>query len=315
MKHRAVLAIGLPCLLLTGCIQSEQVFTLNPDGSGKVAITLVTPLNPFEGVLGGGGPPGGKKLSLADKKRMFVDKLLRDAKGVDAWKDVSAEFTREGLLKFQGIAYFKDMQQLKIEPVGGSPARLERRPDGSLRLAVVPDKLGAELNKFGAKEEPADLKNLSDQELDEYILTKRVEYQGAKGIVTALLTDLKFKAVFRLPGEVSDVKGYQAEGKGTLSLTLDGNKILKALNELMLRDTASIRKELRAGGSFFSGDPKKIFKVVGREWLDASAVVQRPGGPQFDYAKEAAAAREAYPALRKRLGLVGEEQKSPELRP
>src|SRR3954447_13745848 len=134
MKNRAVAAAGLVCLLLTGCIQSEQIFTLNPDGSGKVAITLVAPFNPFEAALGGGGPPGGKKPSLADKKRAFVDKLLSTAKGVDAWKDVSAEYTPEGLLKFQGTAYFKDMRQLKTDPGSGAPAKLERGPDGSLRL-------------------------------------------------------------------------------------------------------------------------------------------------------------------------------------
>src|SRR4029077_13219990 len=133
MNTRAVLSAGLVCLLLTGCVQCEQIFTLNPDGSGKVAITLVMPLNPFEQALGGGGAPGGKKLSLAEKKRAFVDKFLSTAQGVEAWKDVSAEYTPEGLLKFQGTAYFKDMQQLKVDPASGSPAKLERRPDGSLR--------------------------------------------------------------------------------------------------------------------------------------------------------------------------------------
>jgi hypothetical protein len=313
MRRHAIPAVGLLGLLLTGCIQCEQVITLNPDGSGKSAVTLVTPLNPLEQAFSGGGPQGGKKLTLADKKRRFVDKLLSGTIGVEAWKDVSAEFTPEGLLKFQGTAYFKDMQQFKMESIGGLPVKLERQRDGSLRLVLNPENLQRDVNKPRDKEEPADLKKLSDKELDEYILTKRVEFQGAKALAIAMLTDLKIKNVFHLPGDVTDVRGYKVEGQRALSLTIDGNKILKGLNELMRRDNAFFRKELRAGNILvdFSGDSAKLLKAFGLDWYDASAVVKRPAGPQFDYAKEVAAARAAYPALRQRLGLE-EEKKAPD---
>jgi hypothetical protein len=313
MKTRAVPALGLLSMFLAGCVQSEQVFTLNPDGSGKVAVTLVTPLNPFEQALGGGGPPGGKKLSLADKKRMFVDKLLSSAKGVDAWKDVSAEFTREGLLKFQGTAYFKDLEKFKFESGGGSPVKLVREGGGALRLVFMPEALKSDLNPGGNRDEEPDLRKLKGKELDEYILSKRVEYQATKGLFTALLTDLKYTFVYRLPGDVSGVKVYRTEGKRSVALTLEGNKILKAMNDLMTRDDDSFRKELLAGALIdFRGDTAKSLKALGLNWHEAAAVVPRPGGPQFDYAKESAAAREAYPALRQRLGL-GEEKKGPDL--
>src|SRR5262249_3695199 len=102
---------------------------------------------------------------------------------------------------------------------------------------------------------------------------------------------------------------YRTEGKRTVALTLEGNKILKAMNDLMMRDDDSFRKELLAGGLMdFRGDTAKTLKALGLDFFDAAATVARPGGPQFDYAKESAAAREAYPALRQRLGL-GEEKK------
>jgi hypothetical protein len=307
MKTRTVLAVGALCLLLTGCIQSEQVFTLNPDGSGKVAMTLVMPLNPFEGVMEG-GPPGAKKQTLAEKKRLFVDKLLRGAKGVDAWKDVSAEFTREGLLKFQGTAYFKDLSQLKVE-MGGSPVNVERGENGALRLVVPAENLQfGPLQKRPNRADEPDPRKLKGKELDEYILSKRVEYQGVKGLFTAMLTDLKITAVYRLPGDATGVKGFKAKGKRELSLTIDGNKILKAMNDLMKKDDAFFRKELRAGGKVdFSGGSPQMLKLMGLDFFEATASVPRSAGPQFDYAKESAAAREAYPALRQRLGL-GEEK-------
>ncbi len=309
MKNRAATSIGLLCLLLGGCVECEQTYTLNPDGSGKVAVTLVTPFNPFEQALGGGKD---KRPSLAEKKRLFLDKLLRTAQGVAAWADVSADYTPEGRLKFQGTAYLKDLKQLKSETALSSPARLVPQADGSLRLVFNPENLKPNLPN-GDKEEAPDARKLTDKELDEYILGKRVEYQSGKGLLTAMLTDLKFTYIFRLPGDVSEVKAYRAEGKRAVSLVMDGNKILKATNDLMARDNAFFRKHLRAGGHIEAGlgGSAEGLKALGLDWHEAAATVARPAGPQFNYGKEVAAARKAYPALRKRLGL-GEEKKVPD---
>src|SRR5262249_39210665 len=115
-----------------------------------------------------------------------------------------------------------------------------------------------------------------------------------------------------LPGEVSGVKVYQPEGKRAVSFVMDGNKMLKAINGLMMRDNAFLRKKLRAEGDtdLFGGSEESL-KLLGLNWHEASPVVARPAGPQLADAKEVAAAREAYPALRKRLGL-GEEKKIPD---
>ncbi len=311
MKNRATALIGLACLLAAGCVQGEQTYTLNPDGSGKVAIVLVTPFSPTDLFFGAPGRPGGKPPSLAEQKRAFLEKVLNTSRAVDAWKDVSAEYTPEGLLKFQGTAYFKDLKNFKTDPGGQSPARLERQPDGSLRLVFAPESLRTDLNRPGPKADQPDPRKLNDQELDEYILTKRVQYQTAKPLFRGLLTDLKLTFTFRLPGEVSGVKGYRPEGKRAVSFALDGNKLLKLWDDLMKRDNAFFRKNLRAGGDadLFRGSEQSL-KLLGLNWHEAVAVVARPDGPQFDYAKEVAAARAAYPAMRKRLGL-GEEKKAP----
>jgi hypothetical protein len=315
MKQRALPAVGLLCLFATGCIQTEQVFTLNPDGSGKVAITLVTPLNPMEGIMGGLAGPGKKRPSIAEKKRVFLEQTLAKTRGVDAWKDVSAEFTPDGRIKFQGTAYFKNLQQLNVEgALGNTPVRLVKELNGSLRLAFASDKLGnANLPVGGAGTDQRDPRKLADKELDEFILDKRIEYQTVKGILTAVLTDMKVKCVFRLPGDVGNVKGFKTEGKQTVILTMEGNTILKAANDFMAKDNAFFRKQLREGGRMdVFGDPRGL-DALGLDFENATASVAKPGAAQFDYAKEAAAARAAYPALRKRLGL-GEEPKIPDFK-
>src|SRR5262249_1583181 len=138
MKNRALAAAGVLCLLHAGCIECEQTFTLNPDGSGKVAITLVAPLSPLDQLFGVADPAGGKRPSTEEKKRRSLDKLLSTARGVDAWKDVSADYLPDGRFKFQGTAYFKDLQPIHFEGPSGTPARLVPQPDGSLRLVFNP---------------------------------------------------------------------------------------------------------------------------------------------------------------------------------
>jgi hypothetical protein len=311
MQNRALGGMGLVCLFLAGCIQMEQTFTLNPDGSGKVTIVMVSPLNPLEQMFAMPAGPDTNLPTIERKKRAFVQRLLDSSKGVDAWKDVSAEYTPEGLLKFQGTAYFKDLEHFKVEGSSASPAKLVREADGSLRLVFATEALRNNLNQK-KPEDPRDPRKLNNKELDEYILGKRIEYQSMKPLLSAMLTDLKFKYIFRLPGEVSGVKVYRPEGKRAVSFELDGNKFLKAINKVAARDNAFFRKLLRTSGQMeVLGQSPEGLKLLGLDWHEARATVAKVSGPQFDYAKEADAARAAYPALRKRLGL-GEEKKIPD---
>jgi hypothetical protein len=277
-----------------------------------VETKLVTPYNPLAAMFAR-PRPGGEKLSLEDKKRIFLQALLDKSRGVDAWKDASAKYLPDGRFEFQGTAYFKDLRKLKWEQGGSSPARLVSGPDGKLRLVFDP-----EYTQDGGpdkdKDEPPDPQKATDKELDDYIFEQKVEYQAIKPILRAALTDAKLKYVFRLPGEVSEVKVFRPAGKRAVSFEIEGNKVLKAIDEMFARDNAFFRKHLRAGGSMSLNKRgergKEFFKGLGLDWAEATATVAKPTGPQFDYAKEAGAAREAYPALRKRLGL-GEEKKDP----
>src|SRR5262249_37217646 len=101
-------SLGLLCLLVTGCVEGEVTYTINPDGSAKIQFDVVTvkPPTPFD--------PGPKN---ADEP---LDELLRKAirqtletPGVVAWKDVSARFQPDGKLKFAGTAYVKRLEDFE----------------------------------------------------------------------------------------------------------------------------------------------------------------------------------------------------------
>src|SRR5262245_43175313 len=115
MKKRLTTAALLVCLTALGCVEGEQTFTLNPDGSGKVKLDVMmpTPADPFV------GPPkkadGGAPEATPDVLLRKSLKGLLETRSIDAWKDVTAEFTRDGRLKITGTAYFRNAEAFEFQ--------------------------------------------------------------------------------------------------------------------------------------------------------------------------------------------------------
>jgi hypothetical protein len=297
MKRFATAALGLLCLCVTGCVEGELTYTVNPDGSAKVKVDVVSvmPLDFF-------GPPGPKKPeeeTLDDLHRRAIRSTL-EMPGVAAWKDVSSEFLPNGKLKFAGTAYVKRLQDFNSK--GGIPLltptlAAERGPDGSLKL--VPKKNGKDdpLSSKRKPKTPDEIKKMTDEELDQYILRELIGLQSSKPLITAFLADARMKTTYILPGEVTAATGFEREGRKA-SLTLDGNKVLASLNKMLAQDRAAWRKLYREAPS-----PDAIQDAVfGFPAETASVMVAKPGEAQFDFDKEVKEAREAYPALRKKFG-------------
>ncbi|MDB5313069.1 MAG: hypothetical protein JWO38_7271 [Gemmataceae bacterium] len=303
MRRFTLVAAYLLCLTAIGCVEGEQVFTLNPDGSGKVKIDVVTapPIEPF-------GPQGkpGEDETIDGLLRKTIRPLLT-APGVTAWKDVTAEFVPDGRLKFVGTAYFKKLDDLdlKINPLLGSQFGLGTGPDGSLTLARkkkskagnAPDNPGFLLGT--GKKTPEELAKMPDEQLDAYIMKERVGYQSAKPFVLAMLTDAKVKTTFILPGEPGSVSGFKTDGQ-KVYFQLDGNKAITGINKIYALDNAALRKVYRSKEEAAA----LVEAMIGFAPDDsAKATVAKPTGPQFDYDKEVKEAHAAYPELRKKFQL------------
>jgi len=97
-------------LIMSGCIDTDDTFTINPDGSGKVVHIAMIPLDGMQLNFG-------EDLSDEEKFQNTVKDELEKAKGVDAWKDVT--FAKEGeSIRFEGTAYFKNLNKLKFHNSG-----------------------------------------------------------------------------------------------------------------------------------------------------------------------------------------------------
>jgi hypothetical protein len=297
----------LPALLaLTGCVEGQQTITINPDGSGKIRIEAVmTPPSDFME-----GMPRNKQPDpdpIATVLRQSVRQLL-SAQQAAAWKDVAAEFAPDGRLKFAGTVYFKKLDDLEVRgnPLLGSPTfGVTVQPGGALVIAAKKDNKNRETGGLfnpdrPDRKTPAELAKMTDAEVDRYILRDRIEYQGSKPILVALMTDAKVKTVFVLPGEVSGVKGLTAEGKDRVSFVLDGPKVLAGVGKIFAMSNAELRAVYRS---------KDIQEVMAAETIGllpdttTTAMVAKPTGPLFDFDKEVKEAIAAYPELRKRFKL------------
>jgi hypothetical protein len=276
-------------------VQGEVTYTVNPDGSAKVHFEVVTVKSPEVGA----GPPGKKTADVT------LDDMLRDAlrpmlqsPGVSAWKDVSAEFLPNGKLKVSGTAYVRRLQDFKPQnpPLVEAMYAVEKGPGGEFKL--TPKKTESlQVEGKRKRKSPEELKKLSDEELDRYVLMDLIELQSSRPLIQAMFGGAKLKATYALPGDPTETTGLTRDGR-RVSSTLEGDRLLAAVDKILARDAAAQRKAYRAVAD---ADVWALLEVEGFPGKGA-VTVAKPGPAQFDFDAEVKAARDAYPALRKKFG-------------
>lgn len=289
---RVVLCFLLP-VFASGCVELNQIITLNPDGRGKVKYDFLMPADMSFGI----GDPNGKDKTLDDKKRDALQKFLKQYPSATAWKDVSVEWSPDGRIHLVATAYFDNLDDMQPKSEGFSaPApyfKVSHPKKGTLKIAGKTD-----ANKGKDPAPPGDFKKMSDKELDDYILLQRVQFQGVKPLFIAMFTDMKINLTIRLPGEMAEHKGFKKEGMHVVAWKMDGNEMLGAMKKFMAMDNAAMRKLLR------EGNEAKALEQFGMQQLaEEPHVTVHDLKQQFDYAQEVEQARAAYPKMRKQLGL------------
>ena len=125
---------------LTGCLESEAILELNPNGGGTVAVDLTLDLAESAELLDRQG------LSQDAAARQSAVELLQKVKGIDAWSDLIAE-VKSGRIHVRGKGWFKDASALSVEhetgtvgcalDVGASEAALRLIDERGSRLALA----------------------------------------------------------------------------------------------------------------------------------------------------------------------------------
>jgi hypothetical protein len=265
--------------------------TLNPDGSGKASIEIVQTVgSPAAG-------PGDKAAPSAEEVRRVVERVLDRSQGVGAWSSVTATARSNGVVLVTGTAYFKDLAKVRISSPTPMEPTLAWAADskGGMVLSVDPSR--------GLPPSSAAPRDLTEAQVAEKVKAYQEIWRSLREQAKAKVSGTSFKVTFKLPGPAADVSGFTKESDGALGFLVDGKKLFAASDELV-GDAAYVGRCIKAGVKPADDlrDPTLIEKFLGSKgpW---TARVTGEMKPQFDYAAEVKAAKEAYPAMLKSLGL------------
>jgi hypothetical protein len=297
LAKKLFLSTGLALLLLTsGCFDTQEDFTLNPDGSGKVVHECTFQSLNLNG--NGDNEDPGKALTNA------VREVLEKAKGVDTWRDVTFKTLDDGRLYFRGTAYFKDLSKLAIENQTMLELDWSKTADGNAQITVRTNKAEPTEGVSIHREKKPAPKNLSPEELDKLIKKQRGQYQQSKPMIAGLFGPMKHAIVLHLPGKVIRHSNFTNDAAGNLAITFSGARMLEVMDKLS-NDDAWCRAH--NGTGFDDMQEKPAMDAELNQYLFGEkapvAVVLAPGTtPQFDYAAEVAAAKKTYEPFKKSLG-------------
>ena len=275
-------------LLISGCIQSEQEYSLNPDGSGKVVYKIEYPVLSF-----------GEESTPEDKAKSAVRELLEESSGIEAWKDIRYELLSGDRLAFEGTAYFPDFNALELhngELGDYKPSfAVDEEDQRVLRIASEPE--------AGKSEEPPEL---SEQDLDAAVTEMQTEYKTARGMLTGILTGMRIDQRYHLPGDAIDISNFQRADKGAYQLTFEGEALLALMDELM-GNAELLREQLKQGRNPLKDQPmrdKELNQRLFGEKGPLKIVLDNAAEALFDYQAEVQVASTEFIEFQKSLDIV-----------
>ena len=286
MRNRlASAALMAAAVVVAGCIETEQTYILNPDGSGKVVVE--SKFQPGPNIDLGGGKPDPKS-----QMKKTVLEILKQSEGVTVWKDVSYSLLDDGRTRFVGTAYFKDIRQLELHNM--QMFKFAWSTSGGKGVLAL-----------RSEEKGKHKQEMTEAEIQAAIARQRAEFNRNKPLMTAFVVQLKAEATVRLPGAVTEKSNF-APGTDAQTLTIGftGAKMLAAM-DVLLKDDAAMRKIVMAGEKVGEGKASQTDEANEVLFGQKGPVRAVATGmkPQFDYATEVAQARKGYRAMLKKLGL------------
>jgi hypothetical protein len=283
-------ALGLLSLLLAGCFETKDEYTLNADGSGKVVHESTFQEISFSN----------KDRDLEAALKETIAKVIKESKGVEAWRDVSFKRLDDGRIYFKGTAYFKNLSQLSI--TNQTMLDFDWAPtDGGGVLTLRDKKSESGLGLSSDKEAKAPA-SLPPEERAKKIKEDRIKFQQMKPMLAGILGAMKHEVVLHLPGKTSEVANFTEDASGALTIRFDGKKLLDAMDTLVSDDAWMATNSGPLGGEKMPWADAKANQLVFGSRSPVRAVVTGATGAAFDYSAEVATAAADSGALQQQLG-------------
>jgi hypothetical protein len=264
-------------LLLPACYEQKQSATINPDGSGKVVIETRA------AVPAVAAPDQGRPTAQEFGRQLARD-FINKTQGVEGWSDLSIRQAENGDALVTATAYFPDLNRLRFDlPLVFS---WKRQDDGAFRLAIQRDRAPAR--------PPL---NLTDDQVREQVAQAQARYREQQPALPTALSTFKVTMTFLLPGDVTDARvlslapaASAAAAPRSVSITLEGRKLIAALDKFMA-DDAAIAATIKSGNDLLSNDDLLLEAMFGQKGPVGATVHLPPDAPPaFDYPRDAKAA-------------------------
>ncbi|MEY4385773.1 MAG: hypothetical protein RLY20_1056 [Verrucomicrobiota bacterium] len=296
----AVIAVAA-ATLLSGCFDTKDDFTLNPDGSGKVVHeTSFQSMN-----------LGGENESAEAALKEAVAKIVEEAKGVEAWRDVSFKRLDDGRMYFKGTAYFKALSQLDLPNQTMLEFDWNKTADGGvLTLRTNKGDSSGEKEGFRMEKKKVDYSKLTPEERKKKLAEERAGFQQMKPMMNGILGAMKHEVTFHLPGKVAESSNFTKDPNGSLGLKFDGAKMVEAMDKLVNDDVWAMKNLGNAGSPDKPDMDDEMAAVMFGSKAPVRAIISG-GKSAFDYATEVAAAKTEFVKIKKQLGASPVEVAAP----
>lgn len=283
------------CLLtavsISGCYEEKSEYTINPDFSGKATFDLIfTP-----GHIAQSAPADAPEQLI----KAEIERILKESKGIDTWKDISYDLTDEGSAHFTGTAYFPDINKLflwrpNVTEVGG----LRFSKDKSGRIIIeLPHVTDPNTSRTKTTQ------NLSQADLTQQVRLARLHYNQARPMLQGAFSAIKQDSLLHLPAKIEKVSSFEKVNDTTVRYRMQGSQVIEAMDKLMA-DDERLKRLIREGNAPFEDAPdESLFNEI----LFGEEVVQVITNSNykdlFDYDAEVAAARSKYDQMLEELKL------------
>jgi len=282
--HRIALLVLLLAFCCAGCLESEQQYTINPDGTGKVVIEETMPN--IERMF---AIDDSTRRDKERELREFVVSVVEKSVGVELWKDVSYRSLPDGRIYFKGTAYFRDLNAVKFHALSNTDVTLTPTGDSRVVLAVP---------EPSVEPEAAGHPPRTDAEIEHAIDSMKAAYGEMREMVLGL-EGLREHASYRFAGTIQEAVGFTTDSSGALAIGVDGKKMLRILDSVTSSEGYWRRTAMAAPGS--GSDREMVATLFGG--AIPRAVIVTGGTPLFDYKAEVKGAQGQYRVLRKKLGV------------
>jgi hypothetical protein len=283
-------------ILLTGCFDTKEEYTINPDGSGKVVHECTFQHMNLN--------IGDQATDPQDALRDAIREVLKESKGVEAWRDVTFKQADNQRMYFRGTAYFKDLSKLEIPNQTMLDFAWQKAAGGNSVLTLRANK-DSTPEGVTATPAPVPAAKLTPEEQAKKLQESRDSYQQSKPMLTAILGTAKQETVFHLPGKVSKSTNFEVQPSGTIKITFSGAKFLEALDKLQTNDAWMQKNAVNNSMDEKPAMDDEVNGMIFGTKGPVAAVVSGAGAPIFDYAAEVAAAKVDFAKTEKELSISG----------